>query len=473
MTVPSYQFLAFALMVALVVRLIRFEPLRNVAILTANVLFLASFAGSPVLFIPFAGFVLFGFAVMRALQSKRVSTLWIWVAATVLLFCWIKRYSVVPPLLFIPGPYVTVGLSYIFFRMLSLIIDVGQGATTKRIGLLEYLNYTLNFTCITAGPIQLYEDYLHAHIPFSAHTLGVSAERITRGLFKVLIVSEVLNAFLHHVIASAAEPGDFATRSYYSALLVSIYPFFLYFNFSGYTDFVIGCAALMGLRLPENFDRPFTSRSFIEFWSRWHISLSNWLKTYVYNPLLSAMLRRIESASIGPFLAVIAFFVTFFLVGAWHGQTSEFLFFGLLQGGGVSVNKLYQVLALRWLGRQGYKALAANPLYAAICRGLTFAWFGFSLLWFWSNWDQLREFVGQLGAVSIVLGVLEVVVVATLALQLWVWVHDGALQLRVRGSALVESRYLRTALCTAAVAALLFTGVVLNAPAPEIVYKTF
>ena len=80
------------------------------------------------------------------------------------------------------------------------------------------------------------------------------------------------------------------------ALIVVLYPLFLYANFSGYTDFVIGAARFFRLRLPENFDNPFISGNFIEFWSRWHISLSQWLRSYVFNPLLMGWMRRYRSA---------------------------------------------------------------------------------------------------------------------------------------------------------------------------------
>ena len=77
--------------------------------------------------------------------------------------------------------------------------------------------------------------------------------------------------------------------------------------------------------MPENFDWPFLAENFIAFWGRWHITLSNWLKTYVYTPLLMSSMRRFPAPSLEPYLGAFAYFVTFFLVGAWHGQTSMFL----------------------------------------------------------------------------------------------------------------------------------------------------
>src|SRR5262249_27723542 len=124
-------------------------------------------------------------------------------------------------------------------------------------------------------------------------------------------------------------------------------------------------------------------------WNRWHITLSNWLKTYVFNPLLIVLMRRISSSEIQPFLGVFCFFVTFFLVGIWHGRTSEFVIFGALQGGGVAINKLWQLCLSRTMGGKRYKTLTKNQIYVSFGRGLTFSWFAFTLFWFWADWKQI------------------------------------------------------------------------------------
>jgi len=124
---------------------------------------------------------------------------------------------------------------------------------------------------------------------------------------------------------------------------------------------VIALARLMRVRLPENFDRPFSASSFIDFWNRWHITLSTWLKTYVYNPLLVALMRRISSVALEPLLGVICFFVTFFLIGLCTGEPLSSSSWRT-PGRGVAINKLWQLGLVRGLGRKGYKALAKNLL---------------------------------------------------------------------------------------------------------------
>ena len=263
------------------------------------------------------------------------------------------------------------------------------------------------------------------------------------------------------------------TRVIQGAVVIASYPFFLYCNFSGYIDIVIGIAWLIGISLPENFDRPFSADSFIDFWNRWHITLSTWLKTYVYNPLLLGLMRRYPSESLAPVWGVIAFFVTFFLVGAWHGQTSTFLFFGVLQGLGVSLNKLYQIVLVARVGRKRVKQLASNVFYIAICRGLTFTWFAFTLLWFWSSWSKLDVLSKTMGVPAIVASLSVIVVSATVGLALWEAGRNALLSLQWGQQEVLMSRYTRTAWCTMLALITIATGLLIRQQAPEIVYKAF
>lgn len=269
---------------------------------------------------------------------------------------------------------------------------------------------------------------------------------------------------------AAAGPGGASVVD--TALVFSVYPFYIFANFSGYTDVVIGAARLSGLRLPENFNRPFSAASFIEFWNRWHMTLSNWLRVYVYNPLLMTLMRRFPAPEYASWLTVLCFFVTFFLVGAWHGQTSEFLFYGVLQGGGVAVNKLWQLQMAQRLGRKPYRALSARPLYVAVARGLTFTFFGFSLLWFWGNWPQLQALATAAGPGKIVLALALVLVAASIILDVLARLHDGL----VAGAGAVPAALRldwRAAVCGALLLLLGVNKLLLDASPPPVVYKEF
>jgi hypothetical protein len=144
----------------------------------------------------------------------------------------------------------------------------------------------------------------------------------------------------------------------------------------------------------------------------------------------------------------------------------------VLLGGGAGLNKLYQVFMAQRLGNKGYRALAKNPLYGAIGRGLTFTWFAFSLLWFWSSWKGIAGFASALGAPLTIGMLLAVWGVATVVLAALVWAGERVAALP--GSAgVLDSRYLRTATATLMITIVLAADFVLNSPAPDIVYKAF
>ena len=250
-----------------------------------------------------------------------------------------EKYTFLPAITFLHLPYVTLGLSYIFFRVLHLVIDAREGSLVQKVGLVSYLNYTLNFTTFVSGPIQRYQDFVEmqeARIPLPLNVIcaGEAFGRIVVGFFKVNVLSLLFSSIQSQALGSLSAQQSFPARVLTGALIAASYPFYLYCNFSGYIDIVIGLARFLRIRLPENFNRPFSSDNFINFWSRWHITLSEWLKTYVYNPLLLKLMRRFPARGLDPFLGVVAFFVTFFLIGVWHGQTPTFIFFGVSAGPG-------------------------------------------------------------------------------------------------------------------------------------------
>jgi D-alanyl-lipoteichoic acid acyltransferase DltB (MBOAT superfamily) len=478
MIVPSFQFFAFAAVAAVIFNLSRALVWQNAVLLVVNVAFLSTFSHDPAALAPFAAFLLIGYAGARLMQSQPKVPIFVPLLVLVIaMFFWLKRYTFVPSAMLLHYPYVTIGVSYVFFRVLHLIIDARSPGLPTRLSPLVYLNYVLNFTALVSGPIQRYQDYYvtqtEQRLKPNIIDFGLALERIVIGFFKVAIVSMILAHFKQQALDSLAlaQPSD--GRLLDGIIIAAIYPIYLYFNFSGYVDVVIGVARFFGIALPENFDRPFTSTNFINFWSRWHITLSSWLKTYVYNPLLMMLMNRFPSRKIEPYLGVLAFFVTFFLVGAWHGQTSMFLFFGLLQGGGVSVNKLYQIAMTRRLGKKRFIALGNQPFYAACMRGLTFTFFAFSLFWFWSTWTQMGSIITALGWSTVVLVWLIVFVAATIVLTLGQWARAGAMKLGSPEHPLSLSHYTRTAWSTALIVITVLTLVISNSPAPDIVYKTF
>lgn len=464
MSVPSWQFLVFVLVGAGVFNAVRAPWWREMVWLVMNLVFVWGLSRAFLPLLPLAGFLALGYlGAMAARWAAPVA-----VVLVLAVFVWLKRYSFIPDPLLLPPGAMLIGLSYIFFRVMHLVIDAGQGA--GRIGVVRYLNFTLNFPAFVSGPIQRREDYeAHNALGLTLPDIGTAAWRMALGAFKVLIISGILHGWQMGATAALAPELAWPNRALAGTLAVVLYPLFLYANFSGYTDFVIGAARLFRLRLPENFDRPFGAVNFIEFWGRWHISLSQWLRSYVFNPLLMTLMRRNRSARTSQYPAVIAFFVTFFLVGAWHGQTSAFLFFGVLQGGGVAGNRLWQVAMVRRLTPSGYRRLSANPFYRALTRGLTFTWFAFTLLWFWSSWPQIAALGATLGSSASVAAATGTVLGSSIVLA----VPDVLGRPMGRVVAACRSRYARTAFMSAMILAMAVAALVLNLSSPEIVYKQF
>lgn len=477
MIVPSLPFLAFAAVAALLFNLAAARGWQRLVLLATNLVFFASFSRSPLAFIPFAGFLAIGFIAQHIVRDGAAHRVFAaLLAATIAGFFWLKRYSFVPDAALLPFPYVLVGLSYVFFRVLHLIIDSHQGALPGQVGLLSYLNYTLDFTALTSGPIQRYQDYRRmetAPLALDLVVIGRAIERIVIGYFKVAIISMLLAQAQHAAIAALTPDAALPERVAIGTAIVALYPLYLYANFSGYMDVVIGVARFFRIELPENFNRPFTAASFIDFWSRWHITLSSWLKTYVYNPLMLLGMERITAPASAAYIAVGAYFVTFFLVGLWHGQTSEFVFFGFLQGGGVALNKAYQLVMQSRLGRKRYSALACHPIYVALARGLTFTWFAFTLLWFWSNWPQMSGFAHALGIQASLCVGAAIFALATVLIATTEAGRILALRIRWRDEPVVLSRYVRTSWCTALVMVTVAVIILSASPAPDIVYKGF
>lgn len=472
-----FPFVLFLLTVAILYQVWTSAPWRQAVLVIASLVFLGSFSQSWQAYVPLLVFLAFGYIALKWIQASPGVFVPVLVL-TVVTFIWLKQYAFVPHAWFLPFPYVTIGLSYLFFRVLHLMIAARNKALPENPDIVSYFIYTANFLTLASGPIQLYPDYvkernfsLNRRVSMAENTQGV--ERIIKGLFKTnvlaLVFSTIRTQAMDTVMNTGASP---VSKLFGAALMLAAYPLFLYCNFSGFIDLVIGGGHLLGLKLPENFKRPFASENFMDFWSnRWHITLSSWLKTYVYNPMLVGMMRRIHSVALEPFLGVLAFFVTFFLVGIWHGQNTEMLLYGVLLGLGVSVNKLFQVLMTKQMGRKQFTALSSGAIYTAFSRGLTFTYVAITLVLFWSNWRQMQTLKASLGT-GLALATCGVILLGS-TFVLWLWESARARILAGSGNLAPFSHYMRVAVSTALLVALLTISLLMNQQAPDIVYKAF
>jgi D-alanyl-lipoteichoic acid acyltransferase DltB (MBOAT superfamily) len=218
----------------------------------------------------------------------------------------------------------TLSLSFYCFQSLTYTIDLYFGEMRPTRSYLAYLASALFFPSMTAGPIPRQGkllDQLSKPFAFTAEDGGRALLLIAAGLVKKLLIADYLaNNLVNRV---------FDTPALYSSLetLVAVYAYALqlFFDFSGYTDIAMGAALLLGIRLPENFRQPYLSVNLADFWRRWHMSFSNWLFTYLFDPLPKRRKHPLLSYS-------YAVLITFILGGLWHGISWNFLIWGVLHG---------------------------------------------------------------------------------------------------------------------------------------------
>jgi len=173
----------------------------------------------------------------------------------------------------------------------------------------------------------------------------VGLERILFGLVKALIGAHYLGAWLDPIVAA---PTQYPPPILLLGVFVSAFRFYL--DLAGYSDVAIGLGAVYGYEIQENFAYPFAARNLVLLWQRWHITLTGWLRTYVFTPLTRALMRRLPPS--GDRLAIATGqFVTMFAIGLWHGVSWNFVVFGVLQGVGV----MWVSLLARDLGRRLFR----------------------------------------------------------------------------------------------------------------------
>ncbi len=165
---------------------------------------------------------------------------------------------------------------------------------------------------------------------------------------------------------------------------------YLYHNFSGYMDIVIGWSRLAGIRLPENFNRPFTADSYLEYWNRWHMTLSQWFRAYLFGPLYKFLLRKLPAPDM--VLRSLGLFFTFLLIGIWHGRTWPYLVYGAVLGIAAAVNSIYRDVLAQRLGRPRVRRLNANPVYQWLCFGLTFTFLSAAITPLWMTNQEFAAY---------------------------------------------------------------------------------
>lgn len=234
-----------------------------------------------------------------------------------------------------------LGISFYTFQAMSYVIDVYKKEVNAQKNFFSLLLYISLFPQLVAGPIVKYKD-IEEQMKYRVSTDAKRAygvKRFVYGLGKKVLLSNVMGKYVDMLLA-------FHTEQLSTGLLWMImimYSFQLYYDFSGYSDMAIGLGAMFGFEFKENFNYPYISKSIREFWNRWHISLSTWFKEYVYIPLGGNRKGKVRT--------YLNLFLVFFLTGFWHGAGLNFIFWGMLHG-------VFMVLERLGFG----KVLDKNPI---------------------------------------------------------------------------------------------------------------
>jgi len=224
-----------------------------------------------------------------------------------------------------------IGISFYIFQAISYIIDVSRGDTPATHRLVDFAAFIALFPQLIAGPVLRYKDVAH-QFSGRTHSLEKFSEGCSRfmlGFIKKVVIADSIAPLVN----SGFTLTDPSSLDAWLAILA--YTAQLYFDFSGYADMAIGLGLMMGFRFVENFRHPYVSQSITEFWRRWHISLSSWLRDYLYIPL--------GGNRGGVFLNYRNLFLTMLLGGFWHGANWTFLVWGMWHGGLLALEKACEV----------------------------------------------------------------------------------------------------------------------------------
>lgn len=259
---------------------------------------------------------------------------------------------------------VPLGISFVTFQMIAYVVDVYReqagAATLAEVTLLAGF-----FPHAIAGPLLKPRDFfeqVRSGFAVTAGSVRAGSTRFLVGLVKKVVIADRLGVAVDTVFHT---PLVFSQATVWLAVLA--YSGQIYCDFSGYTDMAIGSAQMMGLRLPENFNWPYLSLSTTEFWRRWHITLSTWLREYLYIPLGGNRRGRTRQA--------VNLMLTFLIAGLWHGAGWNFLIWGGLQGAGLVTHKY-------WSDWDAVKGLRAHRLWTPVAWLLTFGFVTFAWVFF-------------------------------------------------------------------------------------------
>jgi alginate O-acetyltransferase complex protein AlgI len=264
-----------------------------------------------------------------------------------------------------------LGISFYIFIKIGYLADVYQRKMPAETHIGRLATFATFFLTVTSGPIERGNHLLpqlDAAATLDDQRITEGLRRVLWGVFKKVIIADTLAIYVNAVFD---QPGLYSgfVLIFASVLLA----FQIYADFAGYTDIVLGLAQILGIELFENFKQPYFATSILDFWRRWHISLTNWIRDYLFFPVSRFLLSRTKRRISSQWVQAITYLIIMGLVGLWHGATWTFLIWGLLHG-------LY--MGIEMLLPPRYRQ-APQSVRSGIVRGLiTFVLVDFAWIWF-------------------------------------------------------------------------------------------
>lgn len=269
--------------------------------------------------------------------------------------------------------FLPLGISFIVFKEISYLTDIRWGLT-KPGDFSSHLLYSSLFTIFVAGPIERFERFnpqiSGAAIPFDSGNLSEGSRRIVIGLFKKMVVADWLAFFLTPVWK---DPGSYSSLAALAAFFA--YAYQIYYDFAGYSDIAIGASRLFGIRIMENFDKPYLAGNISQFWRRWHISLSDWIRDYLFFPLSRLSKKKFWNLFLVPLIAMG-------ICGLWHGADSRYIVWGIWHGLGLSALQIFNL----------YKRKAQKTHKQRIKEMMSVAGTPMTVLFVFIGWLSFRPF---------------------------------------------------------------------------------
>lgn len=254
-----------------------------------------------------------------------------------------------------PEVLLPLGISFFVFEFVHYIVDIYRGSKPIK-NLLDFSLFAAFFPSQIAGPIKRFQDFMEQvsqPIYWDQSKFMLGLRLFLQGLFKKVALGDNVGLIVNAGYLPAVQMG---TMDAWIAMFGFAWQ--VYFDFSGYTDMGRGCAFMLGIRLPDNFNLPYLGHSLIEYWRRWHISLSTWLRDYLYIPLGGRYNNKARNL-----------FITMVLGGLWHGAAMHYVIWGALQGIALGINHKYNDIAAR---SETLKKMHSHWLSQPICIAFTF-----------------------------------------------------------------------------------------------------